>query len=82
MAYALHKWDYKKLTPKELGTTIDDVIHYVRDKMYIDLVFPSKDDDNSDDEENSTDVAETEMETTNLNDANSEEDNDNSNKTD
>ena len=50
MVYILHKWDDKKLTPKELGTTIDDVIYYVHEKMYIDLVVPSKDDNDSDDE--------------------------------
>ena len=75
MAYALHKWDDKKLKPKESGTTIDYVIYYVRKKMYIDLVVPRKDDDDSDDEENSTDVAETEMETENHNDAKNEQEN-------
>ena len=82
MAYALHKWDDKKLTPKLLGTTIDYVIYCVREKIYIDLVVLSKDDDNGDDEENSTDVAETEMETTNFDDANNEEENDYANQTD
>jgi hypothetical protein len=40
------KWDLKKNSPIELGTTVDDVIEYVHQKMYLsNLVVIDNDND-------------------------------------
>ena len=54
MAFCLHKWDIEKMTPKQSGKTLDDVIYYVRTSMYNDLVGPSNIDSDTEDE-NTTD---------------------------
>ena len=37
LAFAAQKWDIVKNEPKESGTTVDDVIAYVRHAMYNDI---------------------------------------------
>ena len=36
LAYAGDKWNIKECTPKESGTSVEDVIEYVRRRMYYD----------------------------------------------
>ena len=48
LEYCQQKWDIDKLEAKESGWSQDDVIEYVRRKMYFELVkAKSKDDDDS-----------------------------------
>ena len=47
MAYTKDKWDIKKNCPIESGTTVEDVIDYVRRRMYLSN-FVVIDDDNDD----------------------------------
>ena len=48
LAYCQQKWDIDKLEARESGWSQDDVIEYVRRKMYFELVrSKSKDDDDS-----------------------------------
>ena len=37
----MEKWDDKMMQPKESGWSVDDVIDFVRKKMYAELVSPS-----------------------------------------
>ena len=41
LTFSLHKWDIEKMSPKQSGKTLDDVIYYVQTSMYNDLVGPS-----------------------------------------
>jgi hypothetical protein len=46
IAFTKDKWDLKKNSPIKLGTTVDDVIEYVRRKMYLsNLVVIDNDND-------------------------------------
>ena len=49
LSFASHKWDLHTDTPKESGTTVEDVIEYVRVKMY--RLLKTKKSDSEDDEE-------------------------------
>ena len=55
LAFASEKWDDKSLEPKGSGSSIEDVIEYVRKKMYHELVGP-KDKEGSDEESESEQV--------------------------
>ena len=35
LAFAKNKWDLKKRVPLESGTTVEDVIKYVRQRMHL-----------------------------------------------
>ena len=56
LAFAANKWDIVKNEPKESGTTVDDVIAYVRHAMYNDIHDISPDDCDSLEEENYDEV--------------------------
>jgi hypothetical protein len=45
LSFANDKWDIKKNEPKESGTTVEDVIEYVRCKMYLKDVIVLDDDE-------------------------------------
>ena len=47
-AYASDKWDMKKNEPKESGMTIDDVIKYVRHRMYLNQIIKLDSEDEED----------------------------------
>ena len=53
-SFAEQKWDMKKGTPKESGTTIDDVLHFVRQSMY-DYVNKNKSETSGEEEDNDDD---------------------------
>ena len=42
LAYSAEKWNDKLMEPKESGSSVEDVIEYVRKKMYLDIVGPKK----------------------------------------
>ena len=48
MGYTKDKWDFKKNEPKESGMTVDDVIDYVRERMYMKSVICIDSDDDDD----------------------------------
>ena len=54
--FCAHKWDLKTNQPKESGSTVEDVIHYVHLRMYCVLVIYTNkytdSDRNSEDEDN------------------------------
>ena len=50
LSFTKDKWDLKKHEPKESGTTVDDVIEYVRLKMYKRSISNVDTDDDDDDE--------------------------------
>ena len=56
LAYASQKWDLDKLEPKHSGTTIDDVVDFVRRKMYMELVQSKEKDTVTDSELESEEV--------------------------
>ena len=56
LAYATDKWDIKKCEPIESGTTVDDVIEYVRRRMYLSAKSASNDDCDEDDNVVETDL--------------------------
>ena len=49
MSFTKDKWDFKKNEPKESGTSVDDVIEYVRERMYLKSVVSIDSDDDDDD---------------------------------
>ena len=50
LSFTKDKWDLTKHEPKESGTTVDDVIYYVRLKMYKRSISTDVIDENDDDE--------------------------------
>ena len=48
MGYTKDKWDFKKNEPKQSGMTVDDVIDYVRERMYMKSVICIDSDDDDD----------------------------------
>ena len=56
LSYCAHKWDLKKGVPIESGTTIEDIIEYVKRRMYINMMKQKSVEDlsvsSSDDDEN------------------------------
>ena len=51
MSFTKDKWDFKKNEPKESGTSVDDVIEYVRERMYLKSVVSINSDDDDDDDD-------------------------------
>ena len=51
LSFTKDKWDFKTNEPKMSGTTVDDVINYVRLKMYQSLVLKNEGEDVDDDDE-------------------------------
>ena len=51
LSFTKDKWDLTKHEPKESGTTVDDVIDYVRLKMYKRSISTDVIDDDDDDDE-------------------------------
>ena len=50
LCFTKDKWDFKTNEPKMSGTTVDDVINYVRLKMYKNLVLKNDGEDMDDDD--------------------------------
>jgi hypothetical protein len=59
MAFTTDKWNVKTNEPIESGTTVDDVIEYVRRRMYLSMNVITIDDEEEDDEKDN--VAEKEI---------------------
>ena len=76
LSFATRKFDIKTQTPKESGTTIEDVIHYVRCKMYF-LLKKGKSSDESESE--SEEVVDEDATNTNIDPDNDDKLNDESN---